>query len=119
MFTPDEIMISIFGYCDSSCLYPLLLTSKHIKDLAEIIIPSPNVLVRITFWYKDLSKEFRFMSKEKYKIHKKKLKLSRVFDNYECNIIEHVRMERIKDIKLIRMICFYNVAFFNSFYFDI
>jgi hypothetical protein len=68
MITLDEILINIFSFCDRSCLYPLILSSKHIGTIAKLIILSPNLIVELTLTskYKTTNKEYRVISWRDY-----------------------------------------------------
>jgi len=121
MLFVDEILISIFSYCDRSCLYPLILTSKHIKNLVIDIVPSPNVLVVFKIFVEDflIGKVFRFMNWVDYSEYKQ----SHLYINnhaygfLKCgrNVDIEINMERIIDRRVINDISRIDFKILNSF----
>jgi hypothetical protein len=115
----DEILINIFSFCDRSCLYPLVLSCKHIGDLAKLVIHSPNVLVKIFYdllnedfdAYEDRAcHKFKFISWKKYINYKRRsLTHSLGYDLYiNINVI------RVTDINIIKFMSIQGTKFFSS-----
>ena len=135
-----DILKLIFGYCNRSCLYPLLLTSKRIGSIAGDIILPPKVLV--VFKYRDSidqfynydkingelanidievsAREYRFISWKQYSKFKRlnlRCKIAE-FTNGGSTIFTDVNMKRIRDKEFIKFISRFGVKKFSSTYID-
>ena len=114
MSLTTDILINIFSYCDSSCLYPLLLTSKYINSFVINHVKSPNVIVMFNYNMNDEREieydidieHFAIVSWKEYIRYKRsdiRIYVGRNLED-EKNIYCDVTMKRIIDLELIKCI---------------
>jgi hypothetical protein len=116
MITLDEILLLIFSFCDRSCLYPLILSTKHLGIIAKLVIPSPNVIVEVfvyfdynssSSYYLNEKNEYKYVSWRDYVLHKRGLLKSTTFTKkikimktikYDKDNLEYLDLKRYDGI---------------------